>query len=510
MKQSVVLIILDGWGIGRRDETNPIHTVNPKIFGWIEENFPVTSLQASGIGVGLPWGEIGNSEVGHLTLGAGKVLYQYYPKINMAIRDKTFFSNPALKKAFEHARENNSSVNLAGLLTKANVHASLDHVQALLKMAELEKIDRIKIHLFSDGKDSPPQTAESFLKQLPWDKVATLTGRYYAMDRSQNWELTESAYGNITGQEGHVVASPYELMQDTYNKELTEEYFPPMRFGENKALEENDSLIFFNFREDSIRQLASSFILKNFDQFPTKKFKNLYVATMTKYRDDFDAPVAFGGDKVEEPLGLVLSRAGRNQLRLAESYKYAHITFFFNGYVENPFKNEFRVLVPSASTLAPEKKPEMMASEITDRLIEAIQNNAFDFILVNYANGDTIAHTADYAAGLEAVRTIGREIDRVLKVAIKPQTTIIITSDHGNAEEMISPTTGLPESQHDPNPVPFYLISPEFRGRKFLNWKNYATETMGSLADVAPTILEIMGIEKPKEMTGRSLLEGLF
>jgi len=505
MRKTYLLVILDGWGIGREDESNPIHVVQPPVFGWLAENFPVTSLQASGIAVGLPWGE-----VGHITLGAGKVIYQYYPKITMAIRDKTFFENKVLKEAFLHAKKNNSGVNLVGLLTRANVHAALDHIEALIEMAKKENVPNVKLQLFADGKDSPPRTLQTFLKSLPAEKVASLTGRYYAMDRNQNWSLTQTAYEVLIGLGGEVASDPEPLIKATYQKGLTEEYLPPMRFGEGRGIEDNDALIFFNYREDSIRQLASAFILKDFNVFPTKKLKNLYIATMTRYEEKFNVPYAFEADKVEKPLGQIISQSNLTQLRLAETYKYAHITYFFNAHREPPFKGEYRVLIPSISSPHPEDHPEMMASAVTDRLIDALQNRAFDFILVNYSNPDTIGHTSSYEAGIKAVEVINREMDRLLKVGVNDETLIIITSDHGNIEEMINPITALPESQHDPNPVPFYLVAPEFKGRKFQNWQNLANETMGSLADVAPTILELMKIKQPKEMTGRSLLERLI
>lgn len=510
MRRSVILIILDGWGIGRQDETNPIHMVKPENFAWLEKNFPVTSLQASGISVGLPWGETGNSEVGHLTLGAGKVLYQYYPKITMTIHDKSFYKNTALKSAFSHAHKNNSAVNLVGLLTKGNVHASLEHLNALLKMAEVEKAPEVKLHLFADGKDSPPRTLQNLLKEIPKEKLATLIGRYYAMDRNQNWQLTETVYENLTGDRGTLVTDPKETIEATYGRGLSEEYLPPLRFSETSAIKDGDSIIFFNYREDSIRQLAESFILKEFNGFPTKDFKNLHVVTMTHYEDKLKVPVAFPADKVKIPLGKVLSDVGKTQLRVAETYKYAHITYFFNGYREPPFKNEYRTLIPSLSGQRPEEHPELRAQAITDRLLEVARGRSFDFVLANYANPDTMGHTADYNAALEAVKITDKEIGLLLKVAINPQTLVIITSDHGNVEEMVSPMTALPESQHDPNPVPFYLIGPEFKGKKFINWQNLRNETMGSLADVAPTILELMDIPQPKEMTGRSLLEGLI
>ncbi|MDE2018767.1 MAG: 2,3-bisphosphoglycerate-independent phosphoglycerate mutase [Patescibacteria group bacterium] len=509
-KKIALMIILDGWGIGKNDDSNPIYVVKPKFAGQLTAHYPVTSLQASGISVGLPWGEVGNSEVGHLTIGAGEVLYQYYPKIIMAIHDGSFFENKALKDAFAHARETGGAVNFAGLLTKANVHASLEHLQALLKMAAQEGCAKINLHLFSDGKDSPPHSLESFLAEVPKEKIATLMGRYYAMDRTGNWRLTETAYRTMLGLSGPLVTDPAAIIERTYKESPTEEFLPPMRFSADKKVQDGDSLIFFNYREDSIRQLASAFILENFNEFPVSSFQNLHVVTMTHYDDAFDVPVAFAADTVENPLGKILSDRGLSQLRLAETYKYAHVTYFFNGLREEPYPNEYRTLVPSREGIHPDEHPEMMAKEVTDRLVEALRSRAFDFILVNYANPDTIAHTANYDAGLEAVRVIDTELQRVLEVVKDdPNVILMVTADHGNAEEMISPS-GQPESQHDPSPVPLYIMAPQCKDRRFINQERLGEETLGSLADIAPTLLELMGLQKPPEMTGRSLLDGLI
>jgi 2,3-bisphosphoglycerate-independent phosphoglycerate mutase len=329
------------------------------------------------------------------------------------------------------------------------------------------------------------------------------------MDRSGNWQATETAYQTMTGQSGPIVDDPTATIQATYAKGSTEEYLPPMRFNDARKINDGDALFFFNYREDSIRQLASSFIVPGFDKFPTLPFKDLFVATMSHYDDSFSVPVAFPADTVENPIGKVFSDLGMTQLRLAETYKYAHVTYFFNGLREPPFPNEYRTLIPSNESLHAENHPEMMAGPITDRLIEAIEGRGFDFILVNYANGDSIAHTADYNASLEAVRVIGREIARVIKVAENPDTVLMITADHGNIEEMISPVTGLPESQHDPSPVPLYIMKQELKGRRFVNQDSLTAETMGSLADVAPTLLDLLGIPKPPDMTGRSVLDGI-
>jgi len=546
MTQSIVLVVLDGWGIGRNDESNPIYVAQPKTIAALSEEFPMTSLQASGIAVGLPWGEVGNSEVGHLTLGAGKTLYQYYPKITIAIQDKSFFENEALKKACAHARENGGTLHLAGLLTKANVHAALEHVRALLALAEKEKVP-VKLHVWADGKDGPPKTLAKLLAELPREKLATLTGRYYAMDRNQNWQLTKAAYDLMTAGPpasassppgmpsaepwrtgagdppdslrdskragwragaGTPATDPLPTIEATYAKGLSEEYLPPTRLDPEGNIKSNDALILWNFREDSVRQIAEAFAKPGFAAFPLRELKNLFVVTMTPYGKSIPAPAAFLPDVVRLPLGKVLSDAGKNQLRVAEKYKYAHVTYFFNGYEEQPFKGEYRVVVPSLSTSKPEEHPEMQAAAITDRVIEALSNHSFDFILANYANPDTMAHTANYNASLAAVRVIDAELARLVK-ALPESSTLIITSDHGNIEQVLNPTTGLMESQHDPSPVPFYLVSTQFRGKKFANASSLATETMGSLADVAPTILELFGIPQPEEMTGRSLLEGI-
>ena len=518
IKKRTILIVLDGWGIGSKNESNPIYVVKPQSFEWLEKNYPMTSLQASGIAVGLPWGEVGNSEVGHLTLGAGKVLYQYYPKITMMIQDGSFFENKTLKDACAHARENGSAINFVGLLTKANVHASLSHLLNLIKMALDEKVPKINCHLFADGKDSPPHTFEDFLKEVPREYLASIIGRYYGMDREGNWRLTQSSYQTMTGQLGPIIDDPTKIIQETYNSGNTEEYLPAMRFADphsaegsgearDKKITDGDAVVFFNYREDSIRQIASSFITKGFDKFPVIDFKNLYVATMTHYDDHFLVPIVCPADTVTEPLGKVISDNGLAQLRVAETYKYAHVTYFFNGLHEQAYKGEYRTLLQSIHSLHNEEHPEMMATAITDRLIEAIQSRGFDFILANYANPDTIAHTANYNAAIEAVKVIDREISRLLKVVQNSETTLIITSDHGNIEEMINQITGLPESQHDSSPVPFYIVSEELKGRKFTNQDTAASESGGTLADVAPTILEVMGIKKPDEMTGRSLLE---
>ena len=510
MRKTLVLIVLDGWGLGARNESNPIYASQLPTFKFLEETYPMTSLEASGINVGLPWGEVGNSEVGHLTIGAGKVLYQHFPRISLAIRNESFFSNQVLKDAFAHARKNNSAIHFVGLLTKGTTHAALEHIQALVAMAGREQFDNFKLHLFGDGKDGPPRMFEPLFDQLPKEKVASIIGRYYAMDREQDWTLTKTAYDTIAGENGPLVESPKQLVDSTYERGMSEEYLPPMRLQADGAIKDNDAVVFFNFREDSIRQLAEAFLIPNFDKFPVKKFANLHVTTFTRYEEKLTAPVAFPEDAVEKPLGWVVAEAGKTQLRLAENYKYAHVTYFFNGYREAPFKDEYRVLIPSVQTPRPAEHPEMMATAITDRLLQALENQSFDFMLVNYANPDTIGHTGNYEAAVAAVKVIDREIGRIVPAIEKSGAILVITSDHGNVERVYDPLTGRAETQHDPNPVPFYLVSAEHKGRSFFNSSDPYMQTGGSLADVAPTVVELMDLPKPPEMEGLSLMSNLI
>jgi 2,3-bisphosphoglycerate-independent phosphoglycerate mutase len=470
-------------------------------------------LQASDIAVGLPWHETGNSEVGHLTIGAGKVVYQYYPKITMAIQDKSFFSNAALKESFAHAKEHGGSVNLVGLLTGASTHAALDHIKALMEMGVKEGV-QVNLHLFGDAIDGTPRTLEQLLGQIPdaLQHLGTLTGRYYAMDRTENWQLVERTYKTLIGADGTQVPAEklHDAIEEHYAKNLTEEFLPPIIIDKAKCVKANDSVIFFNFREDSIRELSDVFIEKDFSEFTRTLPENLHIVTMTKYRDGSAAAVAFPADAVLNPLGKVISDAGKNQLRIAESYKYAHITYFFNGHVEEPFKNEYRILIPSLKGTHPDEHPELMAAAVTERLVESINDRSFDFVLVNYSNPDTIAHTGNYDASVAAAKVIDEQIAKVIEAAKQTDAIVIITSDHGHLDELLDPQTGRAITGHNPNPVPFYLIAKEYAGKHFAGWPNLKQQTTGILADVAPTVLALMGLQVPQEMTGRNLLNDIL
>ncbi len=509
MKKQIVLAILDGWGIGKKDSSNPVHMQGTPNIDYIKSHFPSGALQASGIAVGLPWGEEGNSEVGHITLGAGKVIFQHYPRISMSIRDGSFFKNKVLLAVIEHVKKNNSALNIAGLLTDANIHASLEHLLALIEFAKKEKLEKVNIHLYTDGKDSPLKSSGGLLSKVekalsPGIKIASIMGRYYALDRDKHWNRTQQAYNILTG-DGPITDAYRELIQKTYQKNLSDEFVEPHLIGpENNGIKDGDALIFFDFREDSVRQIVESFINPDFNFFPVKKFTNLYIATMTEYSPKFNLPVISPQEKVENPLGKIISENGKSQLRIAESDKYAHVTYFFNGLQDKSYLNEFRIMVPSKNVIRHDEAPEMMAREITSRVIQALDENSFDFILINYANSDMVAHTGNFDAGMMAVKTIDEEIGKLSQKILEDNDILIITSDHGNIEKMMDPLTAKPTSGHDQSPVPVYIVANEFlRNKTSKDVEESERETIGILSDVAPTILSFMNIPKPSDMTGQ-------
>lgn len=521
-KRTVALVILDGWGIGRNDPTNAIYIAQPENINYIKSHYLAGSLQASGIAVGLPWGEEGNSEVGHLTIGAGKVIYQHFPRITLAIRNGTFFQNKILTEAIEHAVKNKSSLNLLGLFSQGNVHASFEHLTTIIQFAQKLNVTQVNLHLFADGKDSSPKSfldlLEKLNKQIPLGKqikLATVIGRHYALDRDRHWDRTQQAYDVLVGK-GTPVADVKEYINYQYQRGLTDQYLEPTLIGpEINCIKDNDALLFFDFREDSVRQITAAFaspaeaLAK--EGLTVTQFKNLYLATMTQYSDRFvKAHVLFSPEKIEAPLSAVLSENNKMQLRVAETEKYAHVTYFFNGLKDAPLKNEYRILVPSRNIVHHDEHPEMMAEEIGNRVTQAIEEGEMDFILVNFANPDIIAHTGNFEAAVKAIKITDEQIGKITKVALAKNTVVIITSDHGNAERMIDPLTGVPETKHDPNPVPIYLVGKEFEKQKDpATVSRIENETSGILSDVAPTVLELMGLPKPAEMSGESLVNRL-
>lgn len=505
-------MVLDGWGIGQENQSNPIYVVKPKNIEYIKNNFPSGAIQASGIAVGLPWGEEGNSEVGHLTLGIGKIVYQHYPRVSLSIKDGTFFSNPTILKVFEHAKTNNSKVNFVGMIGQANVHSSLEHIDTLINMANKAQV-KFCLHLFTDGRDSDPHSAYSLLSKLPLDKISSLSGRFYAMDRDKHWDMTEKAYNALIGNTNYIEPSQIVIhIQETYDRKLNDEFIVPVGIGTiENAIADNDSVFIFNFREDRTRQITEAFINPHFDKFTTKKLNNLFFASMTQIREDFNIPVAFDPQPIQNSLGKVLSQNNKSQLRIAETQKYAHVTFFFNGLNDKPFPNEYRVLIPSKTVPRQDEDPQMQAQAITTRLVQAIEEESFDFILVNYANPDMIAHTGNYDATIKAIEVINEQIGEVVKAVLAHNSTLIITADHGNAERLFNPITGEPETKHDSSPVPIYLVGSQYQKSQYsLTSKERERFTIGMLSDVAPTVLELMKIQKPQDMTGQSLLRQLL
>ena len=532
----LILVVLDGWGISQNKKGNAIAQAKTPAIEKLNRFWPRFYLKASGLAVGLPWKQPGNSEVGHLNLGAGKIIYQNLPRINLAIKNKSFFKNKALLNAMDFAKKNNSCLHLMGLVSSGGVHSDIEHLYALLKMAKENKVKNLFIHIFTDGRDTSPKDGINFVKNLEEKinefgigKIATITGRYWAMDRNKNWDRTKKAYQCITEGIGKKYDNPIKAIEESYKKNITDEFIEPIVIEtKNKKqkiknnidlkinteqntglITDNDAVIFFNFRNDRARQLTQAFILENFKGFKRKKFlKNLCFATMTEYEKNLPVSVALSPQKIDCPLACVLSKENKKQLHIAETEKYAHITYFFNGGRENPFIGEDRILIPSPSVSNYEETPGMSAHEITEKLIEEIEKDKYDFIIVNYANPDMIGHTGNFKAAIQAIEIVDQCLGRLVGAVLKNNGGLIITADHGNAEEMINPQTGEILTEHTKNPVPIWYVN---NGNKKENLNNEIPQlkisTIGILSDIAPTILEIMKIKKPAEMTGKSLLK---
>ena len=517
MRMKIILLVLDGWGIGPPTFGNAITSAQTPTIDEIASSSPSLALAASGIAVGLPWGEEGNSEVGHLNIGAGKTVFQYLPRIISAIREGTFFQNPALRGATEHVKKYNSSLHLMGLVSSGSVHSYIDHLYGLLELARREGITRVYLHIFTDGKDSPPHEAAKFIAQLSerlkvqkLGAVATIIGRIYAMDRNENWDATQKTYELLTAGKGEAITDAAGYLKGSYETGVNDQYIEPAILNQKFTISEGDAVVFFNFREDSARQLTRAFIGKMFDKFPRKKVANLFFVTMTQYEDSLPLDrVAFSRPDISAPLAQILSQNNKKQLHIAESEKYAHITYFFNGLIEKAFPGEERILIPSYGAPHYEQHPAMGAEKIADAA--SARAGSFDFTLINFANADILGHTGNMQAAIQGIEAIDRSVRKILEHRAQ-NTAVLITADHGNAEEMFDPQRRVVKTKHTANPVPFYLVYPE-QGRgvapKIKTGRSnplLQQEARGILADVAPTILELMEIPVPKEMTGQSLL----
>lgn len=519
-QKPTVLIVLDGYGIGPQGRGNAITTAKKPTFDLIEKTYPFTTLQASGVAVGLPWGEAGNSEVGHLTIGSGRVLYHHLPRIIFSIHDGSFFQNEAFLKAAEHVKQNNSQLHILGLTSSGSVHSYIDHLYALMEFVTRENVPRTFLHIVTDGKDAPPQEGGKFIpaleeritKMYPSIAIASLIGRFYAMDRDEKWDRIKTAYELLVNGKGAAVTDFGQYFRDSYSKGITDQFIEPAyRPDENGMpigrINDNDALIIFDFREDSVREISEAFVKPGFDIFAKKTLQNFLLVTMTEYEKNLPALAAFPPLEINWPLGRVIAGAGKSQLHIAETEKYAHVTYFFNGSQEKPFVGEDRMLIQSAAVPHFDEKPEMRADEIKNRVLENL--GKYDFILANFANADMVGHTGNFEATVKAVETLDKIIGELIPAILKMGGTCIITADHGNAEEKINPVSGEPATEHTANPVPFYLIGEQFKLAKEASPQVIAKkkkETEGILADIAPTILEIMKLPKPDEMNGKNLL----
>lgn len=506
--RALVLIIIDGWGVNPRKEGNAIAQAKLPQFDSFLQRYPSTRISISGLDVGLPEGQMGNSEVGHMHLGAGRVIYQDLTLIHRSIEDGSFFSNPVLGEALAKAKRS-GRLHLMGLLGDGGVHSHQRHMEAVMEAARRERVASIFLHLFLDGRDTPPSSAERFLKELeekiqpmPEVRIATLSGRFYAMDRDKRWDRTEKAYLALTEGAGVLATSALEAIRRSYQDGVTDEFVLPAVIPPSLSdgrIRDGDAVIFFNFRADRARQLTRAFTEENFTEFPRPRRITLSVfVTMSEYDKGFKLPVLFPPRELKNILGEIAGREEIPQLRIAETEKYAHVTYFFNGGQEKKFPWEERILIPSTKEVPTyDLKPEMSAREITAALVPELENQRYRLVILNYANPDMVGHTGNFQATVKACEVTDECIGRVVEATLKKKGRVIITGDHGNAEQMIDYQTGESHTAHTTNPVPLILVDEEWKGAKLVS---------GTAIDVAPTILRLFNVPQPPEMTGRSLL----
>jgi len=498
----LAIIIMDGFGISPEVKGNAIARARKPNLDRLWKNYPTTSLGSSGLSVGLPRGQMGNSEVGHLNLGGGRIVYQDYTRISLSVEDGTLGQNAVLAKAMEEARER--KLHLMGLLSDGGVHSHNTHLYALLQMAREKGLHRVYVHAILDGRDVPPRSALKYLQELEErlgalgvGRVATISGRYYTMDRDKRWDRVEKAYRCLTEGNGFNAENAEKAVLEGYARGENDEFLKPTVVDSSGLVQDNDSIIFFNFRPDRAREITRAFVEGDFKEFPTMPIK-VHFTCMTQYDATLKVPVAFPAQNLEETLGQTVSRAGLRQLRIAETEKYAHVTYFFNGGKEPPFPGEERALIPSPKVPTYDLKPEMSAYEVTDEVIKSIRTGGYGLIVLNYANPDMVGHTGIFEAAVKAVEAVDACVGRVSDEVLGKGGAVLLTADHGNAEKMIDLETGQPHTAHTTNPVPFSLI--------INDGKRHCLRKDGILADVAPTALELLNIPKPQAMTGRSLI----
>jgi 2,3-bisphosphoglycerate-independent phosphoglycerate mutase len=518
-----VLMVLDGFGVAPDSEGNAITQANMPVYEGLVNNYPVMTVRASGEEVGLSWGEMGNSEVGHLAIGAGRVYYQTLPRINRSIEKGDFFEKEPFVNAMEHAKQNNGQLHLVGMISEGRVHSVDAHCHALLKMAKEHGVKDVVVHAILDGRDTVFDSGVDFIKTLQEKiqeigigDIVSLAGRYYTMDRDNRWKRTKKGYDVMVSGEGETATDPLEAIKESYANEVYDEKFVPTvitdKNGEPKAtIDDGDAVILFNFRADRMRQITKAFALPEFDKFDREEVDDLFVATMTEYEQGLPVEVAFPPVKIENCLAEVVSDHDLTQLHIAETEKYAHVTFFLNGTREDPFPGEERVIIPSPRVASYDEAPEMSAKKITDRVVKEVQEDNFDVIMMNYANPDMVSHTGDLEASIKAMEHLDTQMGRVIDAVLKQNGVVLITADHGNAEELLNLRTGEIDKEHATNPVPFHIVGNQFEGTTSIagrapNGDLSLMSPVGMLADVAPTFLKVINIEKPEEMTGQPLL----
>lgn len=505
-----MLMILDGFGINPNKDGNAVELAKTPNIDKLMKKYPTTQIKTSGLAVGLPEGQMGNSEVGHTNIGAGRIVYQELTRITKSIENGDFFTNPEFIAAIENCKKNNTKLHILGLLSDGGVHSHIRHLFGLLEMAKRRDFEDVYVHCFLDGRDTPPASAESYIIKLQdkmqekgIGKIASISGRFYSMDRDKRWERVKKCYDALVNGEGNKAGSVINAIENSYQKEVFDEFVEPTVIcnGEEPVakIEKNDSVIFFNFRPDRAREITRALVDKDFDGFETKKDLNLYFVCFTNYDETMpNVHIAFKKEPLKNTFGEYISKKGYTQLRIAETEKYAHVTFFFNGGEEKQYEGEDRILVPSPKVETYDLKPEMSAYEVTDKVLDAIKNDKYDVIILNYANPDMVGHTGSLSAAIKAVETIDECVGKVVKLVEEKQGNLIITADHGNAEQMIDYKTGEPHTAHTTNPVPLILVTKK---------EDIKLRKDGKLADLAPTMLDLMNLDKPEEMTGISLLD---
>ncbi len=508
MKNLTALIILDGWGISENSEGNAVEIADTPNFDRFKTEYPYMEIHASGMDVGLPDGQMGNSEVGHLNIGAGRIVYQELTRITKAIEDGDFFANESFSRAIENVKKNNSALHLLGLVSDGGVHSHIDHIKGLIDLAKKNNVEKVYLHAFMDGRDTHPNSGINYIKEMQEymaevgvGKIATISGRYYAMDRDNRWDRVEKAYDALVNGVGMQNESAIAIMEESYSNDITDEFILPSVIVEQgkpiASIKDSDSIIFFNFRPDRARELTNVLTEKKFNEFE-RELLNLYYVTMTKYDEKFNnVDIAFKPQRIENTLGEYLSKQGKRQLRIAETEKYAHVTFFFNGGVEKENEGEDRILIPSPKVATYDLKPEMSSYEVTDKLLEAIDKDYYDLIVLNYANADMVGHTGVVEAAVKAVEAVDANLGRVIDKIISKGGKALITADHGNAEKMIDEKTHEVFTAHSINPVPLIVIGED----------DVLLEDTGRLSDLAPTLLNMMNMEVPAEMTGTNLIK---